>query len=82
MVSTNDIQRPLPFTTHRTKTAGNLRTAYSGPLSFWVTEDSLVRTLLDVGFKHISKVYVPRGYKCPENRREECRIIVVAKKEF
>jgi len=64
MVSTNDIQRPLPFTTHRTKTAANLRAACSDPLSLWLTKNSLVRMLLNVGFKYISKVYVPRGYKC------------------
>lgn len=63
MVSTNDIQRPLPFTTHRSKTPSNLRAACSDPLSFWLTENSLSRTLPDVGSAYISKVYIPRGYK-------------------
>jgi len=54
--------------------------AYSNPTSLWLTEESLVRMLFDVGFEYVSKVYVPRGYKCQENCQEECRIIVVAKK--
>jgi len=64
MVSANEIQRLLPFTAHRIKIAGNLWTTYSNLMSFWLTENSLIRMLLDVGFKYISKVYIPRGYKC------------------
>jgi len=64
MVSTNDIQRPLPFTTHRTKTAANLRVACSDPLSLWLTKNSLIRMLPDVGSGYISRAYIPRGYKC------------------
>jgi len=64
MVSTNDIQRPLPFTTYRPKKAGNLRTACYDPLSLWLKGNSLSRMLPDVGSGYISKAYIPRGYKC------------------
>ena len=63
MVSTNDIQRPLPFTTHRNKTADNLRTACYDPLSLWLKGKSLSRIFPDVGSGYISKAYIPREYK-------------------
>jgi hypothetical protein len=64
MVSTNDIQRPLPFTTHRTKIADNLRIACYGPLSLWLKGNPLSRVLPDVGSGYIPKAYIARGYKC------------------
>jgi SAM-dependent methyltransferase len=59
-----------------------LWSAWSNPMSFWVTEESLVTILRDVGFKHISKVYTPRGYRCQENCPEGCRIIIIAQKDL
>ena len=54
--------------------------SHGNPASFWLTEESLVAMLSEVGFKYVSKVYVPRGYRCQEGCREECRIVLVAKK--
>ena len=56
--------------------------AYGNSTSFWLTEHSLVEMLKDVGFAFVSKVYVPRGYRCLENCQDECRVILVAKKSF
>lgn len=56
--------------------------SYGNTMAFWLTEESLVQMLLDVGFKYISKVYVPRGYRCQEGCKEECRVVLVAKKSW
>jgi SAM-dependent methyltransferase len=57
-------------------------TSWGNPSSFWLTEESLVKMLSDVGFSYVSKVYVPRGYRCGENCQAECRIMIVAKKNL
>ncbi|MDI6804241.1 MAG: class I SAM-dependent methyltransferase [Bacteroidota bacterium] len=57
-------------------------TSWGNPTSFWLTEESLVKMLGEVGFGYISKVYVPQGYRCGDNCKEECRVIIVAKKDF
>ena len=57
-------------------------TSWGNPSSFWLTEESLVKMLSEVGFNYVSKVYVPKGYRCGENCQDECRVIVVAKKNL
>lgn len=57
-----------------------LWSSYSNSTSFWLTEESLVQMLRDVGFEQIVKIYTPRGYRCQEGCPYECRIILVAKK--
>jgi 2-polyprenyl-3-methyl-5-hydroxy-6-metoxy-1,4-benzoquinol methylase len=57
--------------------------AWSNPQSFWLLEESLVRIIMRLGFMNVSKVYNTPGYTrcdwgCPEN----CRIILVAKKDW
>jgi SAM-dependent methyltransferase len=59
-----------------------LWSSYSNPTSFWLIEESLVNMFSHVGFNYISKVYVPRGYRCQENCKEECRTVVIAKKDW
>lgn len=57
-------------------------TSWGNPTSFWLTEESLVKMLGEVGFSYISKVYVPQGYRCGDNCKEECRVIIVSKKNL
>ena len=57
--------------------------SYGNAISFWLTEDSLVQALWDVGFPYVSKAYMPRPYHDEEERCTwECRIIVVARKSW
>jgi SAM-dependent methyltransferase len=56
--------------------------SHGNPASFWLTEESLVAMLSEVGFTYISKVYVPHGYRCQEGCKDECRIVLVAKKSW
>lgn len=52
--------------------------AYSNPTSFWLTEESLVQMLKDIGFEHVVKVNTPQGYRCHEGCQYQCRIILIA----
>jgi SAM-dependent methyltransferase len=56
--------------------------SHGNPNSFWLTEESLVDVLWDVGFPYVSKVYMKRPYRDPERCTWECRVIVVAKKAW
>jgi hypothetical protein len=57
--------------------------AWSNPTSFWLLEESLVRMLMKLGFRNVSKVYNIPGYnRCREGCPENCRIILVAKKDW
>jgi 2-polyprenyl-3-methyl-5-hydroxy-6-metoxy-1,4-benzoquinol methylase len=56
--------------------------SHGNPTSFWLTEESLVDALWDVGFPYVSKVYMKRPYRDPEKCTWECRLIVVAKKSW
>ena len=48
-------------------------------LSVWLTEDSLVRMLHDVGFSGTEKVVYPRdGGTWWSDLRKECRVLMVA----
>jgi SAM-dependent methyltransferase len=53
--------------------------SYGNPTSFWLTEESLVAALHDVGFASVSKTFMPRGYRCGERCSWECRSIYVAR---
>ena len=53
--------------------------SYGNPTSFWLTEDSLVAMLHDLGFASVSKTFVPRGYRCGEACSWECRAVYVAR---
>jgi SAM-dependent methyltransferase len=52
--------------------------AYGNPSSFWLLEESLLAMLSDLGFQHIVKIIVPRGYRCGENCTWECRVMLIA----
>ena len=56
--------------------------SFGNATSFWLTEESLVQALWDVGFPYVSKAYMPRPYRDGERCTWECRIIVVAKKSW
>ena len=56
--------------------------SYGNSTSFWLTEESLVHALWDVGFPYVSRVLMPRPYKDGEKCTWSCRIILVAKKAW
>jgi len=61
----------------------SLWAAWSNPMSFWLLEESLVQMLMRLGFRNVSKVYNIPGYnRCHEGCPENCRIILVAKKDW
>jgi SAM-dependent methyltransferase len=58
---------------------GLVWSSYGNPSSFWLTEDSLVAMLHDLGYTSVSKTFMPRGYKCGDRCSWECRSIYVAR---
>jgi SAM-dependent methyltransferase len=56
--------------------------SYGNLTSFWLTEDSLVRLVRNLGFPLVLKVFLEQPYRCDEGCPWECRTIYVAKKRW